>query len=201
MEYFMRKIRYSDLTSTLRIIFVCLFAAIISINQIFFGLQLGVLIIILIFLSDGLDGWLARKFDKQSRFGSFYDITADRITETVLLVPFVYLQIAHPLVLIFFIAKGFVVDYIRLKQFSLSKDVPFGQVQNPINKFLVSSRFMRFGYGFLKLLMIIIFYTAIFWVDFDKNLIYLVSLATVIFAMLRTVPIFADYWNKAYANL
>lgn len=188
-----KKLRLSDAMTTLRIIAVAIFALIISANPTIFGLIGGLVILALIFLTDGLDGQLARRFDGESKMGAFYDIVGDRIAETVLLVPFVYLQIANPFVLVFFICKDFLVDFQRFATYMQTSAVPFKQVHGPLATFLTASRFMRFFYAVIKLVMLGLFYLAIF--DSSAavaDLAGIVALITVITATLRTLPSFVS---------
>lgn len=187
------KLRYSDLMTTTRILAVGVFALVVSMNPTLLGLWPGLVILGLIFLTDGLDGQIARRFDGESKFGAFYDIVGDRVAETVLLIPFVFLQIAHPIVLIYFVTKDFLVDYKRMTTFIESEDVPFKQVKGPIAEFLTASRPMRFFYAVIKLVMIALFYVLIF--DSRPELVSLASviaMVTVITSLLRTIPSFVS---------
>jgi len=191
------KVRYGDLIVVLRIVLVAIFSSIIAYSPTAFSLVLGILIIGFIFFTDTLDGIVARRFDRDSKFGGFVDILGDRITETALLIPFVFLNYASPLILIYFILKNFSIDFIRFKQFYYSGNVPFKQLQNNVYKFLVASRFMRACYGFSKMLMIFLFYTLIFrreeWLD---NVATIVSIVTVVLSILRSAPAFIEYFSS-----
>lgn len=181
----------ANLITTTRIVIVAVFALIISANPQIFGFWFGALIIILIFTSDSLDGYIARKFGFDSEHGAFYDITGDRITEIVLLLPFLYLQIIDPLLPVYFVAKGFLIDYRRMKGYLQKNTVPFKQVEGRIRKLLVASRQMRAVYGFLKMLLVLLLYLTIF--DKSENVQQLVNLTafvTLLVSLSRTVPNF-----------
>ena len=54
---------------------------------------LNVPLLILVFVSDGLDGYVARALQQTSLFGALFDIAADRIVELSLWVLLAYLQL------------------------------------------------------------------------------------------------------------
>ena len=181
------KLRISDIFTTSRIVLVCIFTGVISFNQTFFQFW-GVPIIIVIFLTESFDGWFARKFDKPDKSGSFYDITADRVTEIVFLIPFVFNQVASPLLIVYFVAKGFVIDHIRMRKYMNTNKVPYEQGKGVLFA-LVKSRFMRAFYGFIKVVMVLLFYSRLVYPDvISQSLADWVSLLTVIVSMIRTIP-------------
>ena len=67
----------------------------------------------LIFILDGVDGYVARKRRETSLFGALFDIAADRVVENVLWLVLVDLDIIPVWVAIVFLARSFVVDSIR----------------------------------------------------------------------------------------
>jgi CDP-diacylglycerol--glycerol-3-phosphate 3-phosphatidyltransferase len=145
-----------------------------------------------IFLTDGFDGYFARKYDKPDQMGSFLDIASDRVAETTLLVPFVYYGIAHPFILIFFIAKGFTVDYFRVKKFANTGKVPFAQ-GNSIMFLVVKSRLVRVSYAILKMVLIIIFYCKLTEIVlFPEYLYSTMTFIVILLATLRSVPAIVD---------
>jgi CDP-diacylglycerol--glycerol-3-phosphate 3-phosphatidyltransferase len=105
--------------------------------------------IVLIFLMDTLDGWIARKRGETSLLGSVFDIATDRSLEYVLWVVFAHLGLISVLVPIIVIIRGTSVDAVR--SIGMKGGVSaFDQIQSPVNRFLVSSRFMRAMYGTVK---------------------------------------------------
>lgn len=187
----MKKFRLSDLITNSRIIGVGIFAIVVSYYPNFFGLVPGILIILLLILTDSLDGIVARKFDEESEFGSFYDIVGDRIAEIVFLLPYLKLDIISTVFPMYFIIKGFLVDYQRMYRYVRLGKVPFKQVKSKLSKFLVSSRIMRSSYGFLKTLMIVLFYVNIFKTGelFSKSAT-IVAIVTIVVSLFRTIPVF-----------
>ena len=106
-------------------------------------------LIILIFSLDTLDGWVARQRDETSLLGSVFDIATDRTMEYVLWVIYAHLGLISVLVPIIVLIRGTSVDAVR--SIGMKKGVSaFEQIQSPINRFLVKSRFMRALYGTVK---------------------------------------------------
>ncbi|MBN1237869.1 MAG: CDP-alcohol phosphatidyltransferase family protein [Gammaproteobacteria bacterium] len=107
-------------------------------------------LIILIFVSDGLDGYIARKRNETSLFGALFDIAGDRVVELTLWVVAADIDLVPIWVPLVFIIRGVVVDTIRSSN-SVSRGVaPFALMQSPIGKFLVSGKFMRILYAVIK---------------------------------------------------
>jgi CDP-diacylglycerol--glycerol-3-phosphate 3-phosphatidyltransferase len=107
-------------------------------------------LVILIFVTDGLDGYIARKRNETSLFGALFDIAGDRVVELTLWVVAADLDLIPIWVPLVFIIRGVVVDTIRSSN-SVSRGVaPFALMRSPIGKFLVSSKFMRIFYAVVK---------------------------------------------------
>lgn len=186
-----RKVRISDLITTSRVIGVTIFSLIISYRPEFFGLIPGIVLILVIILTDFLDGMMARKLKETSEFGAFYDIVGDRITEIVMLLPYVYLGIASPIFPMYFVVKGFLVDYQRLYRYVRMRKSPFKQVRDKLSKFLVASPYIRSTYLISKIAMIILFYMRIFKESENLEFISIaVAVLAVVISISRTVPAF-----------
>ena len=109
---------------------------------------------VLVIWMDGLDGYVARKFNEVSKVGAVIDILGDRVVEQVYWVTFLalgWLPLWIPLVVI---VRGIVVDGLR--GLALEQGyTAFGSssmMQHPIGILLVSSRFSRWSYAVLKAL-------------------------------------------------
>ena len=70
---------------------------------------------VLIIALDGVDGWVARKYNEESLFGATFDIAIDRIVETVLWVVLAHLGFIGVWIPLLFIIRGNLVDAIRSK--------------------------------------------------------------------------------------
>ena len=109
----------------------------------------NVLLIFIIFNLDSLDGWVARKLNETSLLGSVLDIATDRTLEYVLWVVYAHLGLIPVLVPIIVLVRGTIVDAVRSVRMKSGLSA-FDQIQSPLSKFLVSSRFMRAFYGIAK---------------------------------------------------
>lgn len=115
----------------------------------------ALILTILAFALDGLDGYVARKFHEESKFGALLDIMSDRIVENTYWIVFAvmsWLPIWFPLVAI---TRGFVTDTIRSA--AMEKGLtPFGMQKNPVCKWITGSKFMRITYAVAKVLAFIV---------------------------------------------
>ena len=118
---------------------------------------------VLIIALDGVDGWVARKFNEESLFGATFDIAIDRIVETVLWVVLAHLGFIGVWIPLLFIIRGNLVDAIRSKG-AASGTAAFDMMQSPIGRFLVAGRFMR---GFYAVLKAVTFAWILLWQPFD----------------------------------
>ncbi len=106
-------------------------------------------LILLIILLDFFDGQIARRRGESSLLGSVLDIATDRALEIVLWVVFAHLDLIPVIIPIIVITRGTTVDAVRAVGMSSGR-AAFEQVRHPISRFLVSSRWMRSSYGFVK---------------------------------------------------
>lgn len=109
----------------------------------------NVFLILIIFNLDSLDGWVARKLNETSLLGSVLDIATDRTLEYILWVAYAHMGLIPVLVPIIVIIRGTSVDAVRSVRMKGGLSA-FDQIQSPLSKFLVSSRFMRGFYGIAK---------------------------------------------------
>jgi|GEM_PF-355220 CDP-diacylglycerol--glycerol-3-phosphate 3-phosphatidyltransferase len=109
----------------------------------------GVPFLAIIILMDTLDGTIARRRKETSLLGSALDIAADRTLEFFLWVVFAHLRLISIAIPLIVILRGVTVDAFRAV--GIAQGVPpFKQVTSPISRFLVSSPWMRSGYGISK---------------------------------------------------
>jgi len=106
-------------------------------------------IILIVVLLDAVDGIVARKLKSETQFGAFYDIAADRIVELTVYVVFAQLGYISVLIPLIVMVRGILTGMMRSVG-ALKKKAPFKLKYTKIGNFLVSSRFMRGGYGGLK---------------------------------------------------
>lgn len=111
---------------------------------------LNVPLLILVFVSDGLDGYVARTFQQTSLFGALFDIAADRIVELSLWVLLAYLGLIPLWVPLVFLTRGVLVDAIRASAAERHRAEPFALPRTALGRWLVAGRFMRIFYAVLK---------------------------------------------------
>ncbi len=109
----------------------------------------GFIFIILIFLLDGLDGFLARKLNASNNVGSLIDTLGDRITENVLLFFFAYRRLIPLFIPLVFICRSLITDFIRFLAFNRGMGT-FDINKSRLGFFLVASKFSRSFYLILK---------------------------------------------------
>jgi CDP-diacylglycerol--glycerol-3-phosphate 3-phosphatidyltransferase len=107
-------------------------------------------LVILIFVSDGLDGYIARKRNETSLFGALFDIAGDRIVELTLWIVAAHNDLVPIWVPLVFIVRGVIVDTIRSSNAVAQGMAPFALMRTPIGKFVVAGRFMRGLYAVVK---------------------------------------------------
>ena len=106
--------------------------------------------IVFIFVSDGLDGYIARKRNETSLFGALFDIAGDRITELTLWIVAADIDLVPIWVPLVFIIRGVIVDTIRSSNAVAAGVAPFSLMRSPLGKFIVAGKFMRILYAVVK---------------------------------------------------
>lgn len=147
---------------------------------------------ILAFSLDGLDGYVARKFNEESKLGALLDIMSDRIVENTYWIVFAvmgWLPVWFSLVAL---TRGFVTDTIRSA--AMEKGLtPFGMQRNPICKWITGSKFMRITYAVAKVLAFIVIILAkvpnIPNSDVVYHVGYLLALIAIVFCVVRGLPV------------
>lgn len=107
-------------------------------------------LLILVFVTDGLDGYVARRRNETSQFGAMFDIAGDRIVELTMWIVLADLGMVPVWVPIVFVVRGTIVDAIRASQLRSRRESPFALMQTPLGRWLVAGRFMRGFYAVVK---------------------------------------------------
>lgn len=152
----------------------------------------ALLLTITAFAMDGLDGYVARKFHEESKFGALLDIMGDRIVENTYWILFAvmgWLNILFPLIAI---TRGFITDTIRSA--AMEKGLtPFKMQVNPICKFITGSRFMRISYAVAKVLAFVLIVASkingIIYADIIWNIGYGMAIFAIVFCVIRGLPV------------
>lgn len=115
-------------------------------------ITLCMVLIIVVFASDGLDGWVARRRGSASTFGAVFDIAGDRIVENALWVVFADLNLLPVWIPLLVMTRGFVVDGLRSVSYADGMTA-FGDknmMRSPLTQWLTAGRFMRGLFGWAK---------------------------------------------------
>ena len=161
----------------------------------------ALILTILAFALDGVDGWVARKFHEESKLGALLDIMSDRIVENTYWILFAvqgWISILFPLIAI---TRGFVTDTIRSAAMEKGY-TPFGMQKNPICKFITGSKFMRISYAVAKVVAFIVIVAAkipnLPHADFVFQVGYWLAVVAIVFCVVRGLPVVIE--AKAVLN-
>lgn len=163
----------------------------------------------LIFFSDALDGYVARRFGEESLFGATFDIAIDRVVENVLWVVLAHLGLVAVWVPIVFIIRGTLVDSIRGQGLEQGQ-APFDIMESNLGRFLVAGSFMRASYAVIKAAAFgwILMYQPLpelypaFWAIYEEAFVWtgmvLVWLA-VAYCLARGLPVIIEFALREWA--
>ena len=162
---------------------------------------IALVLTIVAFAMDGLDGYLARKLNQSSEWGSVLDILGDRIVEVSYWIVFAvmgWLNIIFPLICV---ARAFTTDGIR--SVALSKGMTaFGDKtmqSTSWGKFICASRFMRISYAVAKVLAFLLLITVNtpgmeLWNG--TPILHIITMvfawAAIIFCVVRAIPVVVE---------
>lgn len=110
---------------------------------------IGFFLLIILFLMDWFDGYVARRRHEVTQLGAVLDVALDRAVENILWVVFLSINLVPLWVPVLFLCRSFIVDSLRGVALQQGHSV-FGMMHSSWGKFLVASRFMRALYGFAK---------------------------------------------------
>ena len=112
----------------------------------------SMVLIVVVFAGDGIDGWVARKRNSASRFGAVFDIAGDRMVEQVLWIVFAYLRAVPLWVPLLVVVRGGLVDALRSLSYAdgMTAFGPRNMMRSALSRWLTAGRFMRGLYGYAK---------------------------------------------------
>ena len=161
---------------------------------------LAVILTAIAFAMDGVDGYIARKYNQVSEWGSVLDILGDRIVEASYWVVFSvlgWLPVIFPLICI---TRAFTTDGIR--SVALSKGMTaFGEKSMQTTewgKFICGSKFMRISYAVAKVSAFILLIIANIpnlnytLADNINVIAVILSWVAIIFCVVRAIPVIAE---------
>ena len=155
----------------------------------------ALILTIIAFALDGVDGWVARKLHEESKFGALLDIMGDRIVENTYWILFAvmgWLNILFPLIAI---TRGFITDTIRSA--AMEKGLtPFGMQVNPVCKWITGSRFMRITYAVAKVAAFVLIVAAkipnVTHGDILWTVAYWTAVVAIVFCVVRGLPVMIE---------
>jgi CDP-diacylglycerol--glycerol-3-phosphate 3-phosphatidyltransferase len=158
----------------------------------------GLLLLIVLFLMDWFDGYVARLRHEVTELGAVLDIALDRAVENILWITFMYLKMVPLWVPVVFLVRSFIVDGIRGVALSQGQS-GFGMMHSPWGRFLVASRFMRAFYGLAKAVVFCMLYLTSALAFKEPNILValhplnqsLIFLAVAL-CLLRGIPVLLD---------
>ncbi len=184
---------------TISRIFIALFAIILLF---FTGVKTYILAFVLTAIAiwfDGLDGYVARKFNETSKFGAMLDILGDRIVENIYWISFValgWLNVVFPLVVV---TRGILTDGVRSLAFEKGYTA-FGSttmMKSKLGKFIVASNFSRFTYAVTKALAFGLLILAHLPIEYAckqgvSNVAYACAYISLVFCVVRGLPVLIE---------
>lgn len=157
----------------------------------------ALVITVVAFSLDGVDGWVARKFNESSKLGAVLDIMSDRIIENIFWVVFAvlgWLPVVFPIIAL---TRGFVVDGLRSVAMEQGLTA-FGETSMQSDKwgyFICSSKFSRVSYAVAKAIaFVLMIFAKIPKLDHDVSVFlsaiaYMFAVIALMFCILRGLPV------------
>lgn len=147
----------ANFISLLRI-FIAFFAILLLFVPLGWAYLSSIILTIIAFAMDGLDGYVARKFNETSELGAVLDIMGDRIVEMIYWIAFAALGWLWAIFPIVCVTRAFVTDSLRSVALAQGHTA-FGEKSmqsSKIGQFICASKFMRISYAVAKVLAFII---------------------------------------------
>jgi phosphatidylglycerophosphate synthase len=147
-----RGLRMANLITFSRIILLFLTIGLLYLHDPWAALA-AVLLTILVYSSDALDGYVARRRGEASTAGAVFDTAGDRIVENVYWIVFAHLGLMTIWIPILMVMRSFAVDAVRSLALAEGRTT-FGEttmMESRLGLWLVASRLHRALYGLAKL--------------------------------------------------
>lgn len=188
-------------------IFLVFFVVWLLFNGDMAGYIWALILTIVAFALDGLDGYVARKFNESSKLGAVLDIMSDRIVENVFWVAFAslnWLSVVFPIIAL---TRSFVVDSLRSVAMEQGMTA-FGQSSmqsSKIGYFICSSKFARITYAVAKAIaFLFMIMSKIPGIDYGLSVIldgiaYYAAIIAIAFCVIRGLPVILES-KKLFEN-
>ena len=180
-----------NLLSISRILLLFIFIVMLYFGNEFVKL-LSIFVCMIMFFTDWLDGYIARKMNISSDLGSFLDVLGDRATEVILFIFFSTLGLIPVWAPIIVVSRGLLTDYVRSRALERKKSV-YGMINSKFGKIFVKSRTSRGISGFSKLILFIMLANQFIYPGYYReSTIFWWLVFTITFNLLRALPVFYD---------
>jgi len=114
---------------------------------------LGILLLVITFFMDYVDGYCSKKTKTNSKFGGVVDVMIDRVVESSYWITFLFLGFIPIWIVLLMLLRYFVTDGFRSVALMYRMGT-FEMMKSPLGKFIVGSRFSR---GFFSVFKVITF--------------------------------------------
>lgn len=134
-------------------------------------ITLAMALVIVVFASDGLDGYVARRRHSTSTFGAVFDIAGDRIVENVLWVVCADIGVIPVWIPLMVLTRGFIVDGLRSLSYAEGMTA-FGEntmMRSGLTTWLTAGRFMRGFFGWAKAAGFVFLIGLVGWAGLDSD--------------------------------
>lgn len=179
-------------------IFVAFLAIYLLFWQTTLAYGLALILTAIAFALDGLDGYIARKFNESSDLGSVLDIMGDRIVEASYWIAFAYMGWINILFPLICITRAFVTDSLRSVALAQGYTA-FGAKSMQSSKWgqlICSSKFTRISYAVAKVvafIMLIVANTPGIEILKCSDALYTIAIVfawiAIIFCVVRGLPV------------
>ncbi|NQT46899.1 MAG: CDP-alcohol phosphatidyltransferase family protein [Candidatus Omnitrophica bacterium] len=167
----------------------------------------GVLLLQIIFLMDGLDGYIAKKTKSANALGGLIDVLGDRITENLLFIFFAVHAVAPMYVALLFVVRSFVTDFVRSLSYKQGYST-YSIHTSALGYIFVASRSSRVVYLTMKFLLFTLGAISLFFIRLNstyamqihmlpmlKQTIYAIANLLMAFSLLRCAFVIYDNRN------
>ncbi len=152
----------------------------------------AIILCIIIFLMDYIDGWIAEKCNSKTKIGSHLDVIADRIAEIFFWLAFLSLGLVPLWAPLIVFSRCMITDLIRAQALLKNKGT-YDTIQSGTGQFIVKSRLMRGLYGGMKMTLFALL-TASLTMQTD-NILSITPVLTaivVILCIIRGIPVISE---------
>ena len=187
----------ANLISISRIIIVFIAVGLLYFKNCTGAYVASLILTIIAFSFDGLDGYIARKFKEESKLGAVLDIMGDRIAEYAYWIMFAHMGWVPVVFPIIAVTRGVITDSLRSVALEQGL-IAFGEgsmLEDKVCQWICGSKFMKVGYAVAKAVafaLIILAYAHVMPNVFAWLTLIVGALAAevaIIMCVLRAIPV------------